>query len=181
MEQALDYTPDRRVTPHLVALAGCVGEKLEQSGIVTCWGGVVAGDSLDLSEIGEDGAAWWVRLANLTIGAPGGQANGTVTCKPIMLANIGVGYATCYPISPDGEPLTPEQQLSLSDLVHAAMMALYRGMACCTWHQGNVGVGQVTVVTWTPQGPQGGVLGGEWLLQFEIIDNRPEPVQDVAP
>ena len=58
---------------------------------------------------------------------------------------------------------------------------MYRGMACCTWHEGSVGIGQVTLVTWTPQGPEGGVLGGEWLLQFEIICNRPEPPQDDAP
>jgi hypothetical protein len=174
-EQGEVYTPDRRVTPNLVALAGCVGQKLEESGIFTCWGGVVSGDGLDLSEIGTDGAAWWVRLANLTVAAPGGQGNGTVTCKPVMLANVGVGYATCYPIDEEGKALSPEQQLHLSDLVHAAMMALYRGMACCDWHQGDTGLGQVTVVTWTPQGPAGGVLGGEWLLQFEILSNRPEP------
>ena len=179
MDQPENYTPDRRVTPHLVALAGCVGQKLDESSIATCWGGVVSGDGVDLSEIGTDGAMWWVRLANLTVAAPGGQANGTVSCKPVLLANVGVGYATCYPINENGEALDPQQQLKLSDLVHAAMMAMYRGMACCTWHEGSVGIGQVTVVTWTPQGPQGGVLGGEWLLQFEIIGNRPEP--DDAP
>lgn len=132
-----------------------------------------------MSAIGESGAMWWVRLANLTVQAPGGSDNGTVKCAPIMFANVGVGYATCYPIAEDGTALTEGQHLLLTDLVHAAMMALYRGMACCDWHTPAAnGIGASTVVTWTPQGPDGGVLGGEWLLQFEILRSRPEPVQD---
>ena len=35
MDQPENYTPDRRVTPHLVALAGCVGQKLDESSIAT--------------------------------------------------------------------------------------------------------------------------------------------------
>lgn len=176
--QPADYTPDRRVTPHLVALGGCIDTKLTESKIATCFGGVVSGDGIDMSEIGTSGAMWWVRLANITVGAPGGAGQGQTrtTCKPVMYANVGVGYATCYPINKDGSAMKPEQQMAISDLVHAAMMALYRGIACCDWDKApDSGIGDSTVVSWTPSGPNGGVLGGEWLVQFEITNNRPEP------
>lgn len=173
--QPANYTPDRWITPHLVALAGCVETKLAESNIATCFGGIVSGDGVDMSEIGTSGAMWWVRLANTTVQAPGNQQQGrsTVKCAPVFVVNVGVGYGTCYPINKDGTALNKEQQLALSDLVHSAMMALYRGMACCDWHE-SLSIGESTVVTWTPSGPQGGVLGGEWLLQFEIIRMRPE-------
>lgn len=174
--QPARYTPDRRVTPHLVALAGCVETQLKSANLVTCFGGVVSGDGVDMSEIGESGAMWWVRLANLTVTAPGGEGNGTPACKPVFLANVGVGYATCYPINEDGRAMSEEQQLASSDLVHAAMMALYRAMACCDWYATGSGIGRIAVVTWTPSGPNGGVLGGEWLLQIEIDHERREPV-----
>ena len=166
-----DYTPDKRITPHLVALAGCVETKLRESGIETCWGGVTTGDGVDLSEIGTDGAMWWVNTGPISVGSADGRT-GAPTCKPTWYVNASVGYATCYPISEDGDALSPQQQLVLTDLVHAAMMALYRAIACCDW-QGTYGIGEVVVTTWTPQGPAGGVLGGQWGVQVQILGNRP--------
>lgn len=167
------YTPDRRVTPHMVALAGCVENKLKESGIATCWGGIVTGDGVDLSEIGESGAMWWVNIAAVAVGNTDGSRSGKPSCKPTWFVTATVGYATCYPINDNGEALEPKQQLDLSNLVNAAMMALHRAVSCCDWKD-SYGVGEVVVLSWTPQGPMGGVLGGQWTVQVQITGNRPE-------
>lgn len=176
--QGPGYTPDNLITPHLVALAGCVDEKLKESKIVTCYGGVITGDDIDMTAIGESGAMWWVRLANVVVQAPGasGGTNGTLKCTPVFVVAATVGYAVCYPINDNGEALTPKQHVTMSDLVNGAMMALYRGIACCKWAKGNTGLGDVTAVSWTPNGPDGGVMGGEWLVQFEVLRARPQVV-----
>lgn len=173
--QPQDYTPDHLITPHLVALAGCVEKKLTESKIATCYGGVITGDDIDTTAIGESGAMWWVRLANVVVQAPGasGGENGTVQCTPVFVVAATVGYATCYPINDNGESISTDQHAMLSSLVNAAMMALYRGIACCDWAKGNTGLGDVTAVSWTPSGPDGGVMGGEWLVQFQVLRARP--------
>jgi hypothetical protein len=160
----------------MVALAGCIGAKLEESGIVTCWGGVTMGDGVDLSEIGTDGAMWWVNIGPIGVGNQDGTRSANTTCKPTIYVSATVGYTTCYPINEDGQALTSQQQIVLTDLVMAARAALYRGISCCDW-KGSYGIGEVVVTTWTPQGPQGGVLGGQWTVQVQIIANRPEPTE----
>lgn len=176
-EQAGGYTPDRRLTPHLVALAGCVETKLKEAKIVTCYGGITSGDGVDLSEIGDSGAMWWINVGNVTVGNADGTRSSKPSCRPTWYVNALVGYATCYPVNEDGTAMDEKQQLTLSSLVNAAMMALYRAVACCDW-QGDYGVGEVVVTTWTPQGPMGGVLGGQWSVQIQILGNRPEPQAD---
>lgn len=172
------YTPDRLILPQLVALGGAVETSLKDSSINTCYGGVLFGTSVDFTAIGESGAMWYVRLAGLRPGLISGADTRRSKCVGAFTVTVGVGYITCYPIDDEGKPMTTDQQITLGSEVHAAMMTLWRAISCSTWNATTSGIGSVDVQQWSPLGPDGGALGGEWQVVFEVLNRRPEPTPE---
>lgn len=163
--------PDTRVMPVLTRLMGCVETHVEAAGFKPCFLGIVAGAMPDSTPVGPDtGPMFWLRPGDIVPVLPEGQASGLMTCATELRVDVQVGFFTCYPIDPDGDPLSVEQNLEIADEVSSAMWALHQAINCCTWTKNPSTRQKVAydVTTWVPAGPMGGVVGGAWTLQVIV-------------
>lgn len=154
--------------PLLVELAGCLCTELGEAGLETCFCGVVAGDSIDISRVGPDtGGMGWVRLSTIAPGVSNqtGAAN-VGPCNSQFIAQIEVGYAECYPINEMGESLSLEQELEVTQRIMAGTAAARRAAYCCNWAGKNKR--RLQAGEYTPGGPEGGVVWGTWTVGVEV-------------
>ena len=160
--------PDLRISPWLSAIVGCVETTFTDAEIDLLWLSEVSGNGVDASPIlvGERGSMAWVRLGAVTP-ATAAQGQGT-RCSTRLLVTVEAGFLTCYPVPDDGSCVEPAEQALLSATVNAAMLALLKAIICCDWHVGATAKPDVNLIGWTPNGPQGAVIGGVWTFQFEV-------------
>lgn len=157
---------DTSFYPLLVELATCLCAELESAGLPTpCYCGVLPGQVVPLDYCGECGERCgmaWVRLATIgeELSLTGEQVRRTSRCAVPLQATVEVGVARCAP-SPDdlGNPPSEAAQLAATQLQMADMAAALRAITCCS-------VADYALGTWTPAGPEGGCLGGSWLVTF---------------
>lgn len=150
---------EARIKPRLLALLDCIEEKFQD--IELCYLGPQAGAGVDLTPIGMDGSMAWVRVSTVS---PVIVAN-PVPCYVRLGVDIEVGFATCYTINEDGSPRTAEEDLEIMDTVLNAQGLLLEAIQCCNWHDK---LKDVQIVSWSPAGPDGGAVGGAWLVSVEI-------------
>lgn len=153
---------DGKWYPRLVSLAGCLCNELEAAGIQTCFCGVVPGTSPDLSRVFDESTGMgWVRLVQIEPLMTRATAN---QCLNPVSAQVEVGYAGCFPIEEDGNPLSMEDELDATRLVTAGMEASRRAIYCCDWgaEKGSVRQGR-----WVPGGPEGGIVWSLWTFGIE--------------
>lgn len=153
------YEEDDVIWPLMVQLQQCLCETLTARGLMPgdCFCGIFPGDSApwDYSE----GMAW-VRLVDSYPSTTFPTANSTprASCEAMLVATLEVGLLQCAPISgPDGSPPTQEQQIESARLQAAGMRAMQQAIACCDLEL-------VVLGAYTPQGPQGGLVGGSWQI-----------------
>lgn len=152
----------QRIGGPLQRLTGCVKDSLRQAEITVCGVFLTTGQNVTIDAPPGESMSW-VRLVDITV-AQTETPSGT-TCTTPWTVSVEVGITHCWPLQED--PLTVDQHLAAQVKVDDSMMALYKGIACCPdWLP--TGKKGMTVVRWAPIGPQGGIVGGAWLLTFEV-------------
>lgn len=157
------YVEDDAIWPLMVQLQQCLCETLSERGLMPgdCFCGMFPGDNAvwDYS----DGLAW-VRLVDVYPSTVFPSANTTprVSCSAMLAATLEVGLLQCAPgMGGDGSLPTQEQQFEATRLQMAGMRAIQQAIACCD-------IELMVLGTYTPQGPQGGLVGGYWQLNVGV-------------
>jgi hypothetical protein len=158
-DHGLPITPPPLVA-NLMELAECVCEYLAtEGGGPTCWCGLLPGASAAWEYCGECGGdtcgMGWVRVIS---GFPY-EVFPIPTIddrcfRPLAWA-VEVGSLRCIPQPGDGSPPSPEVMAEAAVIQIVDSWAMYEAIKCCS----RMGLG---VQSYTPQGPQGGCVGGYW-------------------
>jgi hypothetical protein len=156
---------DPVVQPLLEQLAGCLCKTISDSSLPEpCFCGIVPGAvAYDYCQpCGERCGMAYVTVTGITpLQENIPRSSAARSCHVQMQVTIGVGIIRCAPQGGDyGAPPTMEAQLAASQLQMDDMYAARRAIMCC--FDGDYSIGG-----WTPVGPEGGCLGGEWTV---IVD-----------
>lgn len=151
------YTEDDVIWPLMVQLSQCLCEEIEARGLLPgdCFCGILPGDQATWDY--STGMAW-VRLVDAYPSTVFPTANTTprASCSANLVATLEVGLLQCAPqMGPDGSPPTQFAQGEAARLQIAGMRAMQQAIACCD-------LPIVTLGSYTPVGPQGGLVGGSW-------------------
>lgn len=153
---------DALVFPTMVSLAQCLCEEITAAGLPpTCFCGVLPGALVAADYVTPEQGMAWVRL---TGGWPyrtsvNAQDNTPSSCLAPLGFSLEVGVLWCAPVSgARGQAPTVEAQFEAVRVQMAGMGAIHRAITCCL----PTGRSQVVLGTYTPHGPQGGVVGGWW-------------------
>lgn len=151
----------------MLSLSACLCGKITEKELPEpCFCGVITGDRITAdycqSTGGKDGMAW-VRMVGITEQEMGdvGGANimSSSHCATPLIADVEVGILRCAPAPGlDGAPPTEGAYLASAQLQMADMNAALEAIRCC------FGRKDIRVQGWTPMGPDGGCLGGAWLV-----------------
>lgn len=158
---------DPLVWPLLTDLASCLCRQITELGLPEpCFCGVLSGDSVALDYCQPCGVKCgmaWVRLAGIVPQSTGTQISRSARGCPAQLeVSVEVGIARCAPVADArGNPPTMDAQLDAARLQAADMNAARRAVQCCF-------DGDATLDAWAPLGPQGGCIGGAWLVTVEV-------------
>lgn len=151
------YVEDDAIWPIMVQLSQCLCETLNERGLMpgNCFCGIFPGDSAPWDY--SDGMAY-VRLVDTYPSTVFPTANTTprVSCSAMLVATLEVGLFQCAPtLGADGSIPTEVDQFEAAQLQLAGMRAMQQAIACCD-------IDPIVLGTYTPQGPQGGLVGGYW-------------------
>lgn len=151
------YTEDDVIWPLMVQLSQCLCEEIEARGLLPgdCFCGILPGDQATWDY--STGMAW-VRLVDSYPSTVFPTANTTprASCSASLVATLEVGLLQCAPqMGPDGSPPTQAEQFEAARLQIAGMRAMQQAIACCD-------LPIVTLGSYTPNGPLGGLVGGTW-------------------
>lgn len=173
---------DNRVFAQMADLAQCLCAKIVENELPkVCWCGLMAGGLLyDAMGVGSecfdddnnaiedaDGCGQaWVRL---TTGYPSGNVGvADLTpgnCNKGLGIDIEIGITRCFPIIESGGNVTEDVMLGAVQLQIADMLTMQQAILCCT----SVDREDVVVGQYTPMGPEGGVVGGSWVISMGIL------------
>lgn len=156
-----DYVEDDVIWPLMVRLRDCLCAELTQSGLMPgdCFCGVLPGDQVIWDY--KEGMAW-VRLANEypTTTFPTIDNRPRGGCPPSVGATLEVGVLHCAPGIKGTKRLpTQAEQFEATRLQMATKRAIHRAIACC-------GFDPMVLGSYSPLGPQGGLVGGQWLVDI---------------
>lgn len=153
-----DYTEDETIWPLMVQLSQCLCETLTARGLMPgdCFCGVLPGDQV-AHDYGSGQA--WVRLANVYPTTEFPQIDNTLrSCAASLGATLEVGVMQCAPgLGPLGRLPDQIDQFEATRLQLATMRAMHQAIACC-------GIEDMVLGQYSPQGPQGNLVGGIWLV-----------------
>lgn len=150
--------------PSLVALAECLQEQIRIAEVPDPqFVGIMPGRLVPHDYCGTAGCGGmaYVRLVSTFPSVNGVTPNPTPLPNSPLAFNVVVGIIRCAPQpSSRGIPPGVSDQFEAARLQTADMEVLYRTLECCLRDQkGAVG-------SYTPIGPDGGCLGGEWGATF---------------
>jgi hypothetical protein len=108
----------------------------------------------------------WVRLINVVPSGVGQQPGAVVGCKPLQwTALIGLGALRCAAsVDDSGRAPSPATLTAEALQMSADRTALAEALQCAIAQY----VSQLSFVRWDSLGPQGGCVGGEWLVQVNF-------------
>jgi len=155
-----DYVEDDTIWPIMVQVQQCLCETLQARGLMTedgCFCGVLPGDQA-VWDYGNGMA--WVRLVDVYPSTTFPSANTTPrgSCSAYLAATLEVGLLQCAPgLSATGNLPTQADQFEATRLQLAGMRAMQQAIACCD-------LDLVVLGTYSPQGPQGNMVGGTWTI-----------------
>lgn len=160
-----DYTEDETIWPLMVMLQQCLCETLTARGLMPgdCFCGVVPGENV-IQDHGTGMA--WVRLAGIypTTSFPQIENTPRASCSAALGATLEVGVMQCVPgLTASGTPPTAAQKFEATRLQMATMRAMHQAITCC-------GIEEILLGQYTPQGPQGNLVGGSWLVDVLAED-----------
>lgn len=157
--------PTLILEPVLLDLVTCVCNELQTTGAgPTCWCGVYPGTMVSYEFCGEcqNGACGmgWVRPSGIfpyaTFPVPSLESG----CINPLAWTVEVGAVRCLPTPSDGALPSPDELLDVTTSQMADAFALYRALRCC-------GI-EVAAQAWTPVGPDGGCVGGQWTAYLAL-------------
>jgi hypothetical protein len=164
------FQEDFLIYPRLLDLSTCLTEELERRGLpAACWNGVKAGavPAFDPCACGggTNGEAY-VRLATAFPSTRFPQpVSDARNCIPPVAFQIEVGIIRCYQTNIDAGPLSVSDELDAVRLQMADMADILGAVQCCLGaHDSDPTEMEYLVGTYTPYGPQGGVVGGWWTV-----------------
>jgi len=160
-----DVREDTAAWPAVMALIECLCTEMVASGLgPLCLCSPLPGSQVAL-DYGAEGMAW-VRVVGAwpssTFPNQDGARGGS--CTAALAVQLEVGAARCAPaLGEDGELPTLSQQFEVTRLQLADMAAMRRAVQCCA-----AGIGyRLQLGSYTPGGPQGGVVWGSWSVWVE--------------
>lgn len=155
--------------PTLTTLAECVCAALADSeGGPTCFCGIVPGEAAVQDYVGDDcGAACgmaWVRLTTAYPAVGVGQPIQRLgNCASSLGYEVEIGVMRCISAGDEaGNAPSPEELLAATKEQMSDMAAVVRAVSCCDGISGK----DFILGTYTPLGPEGGVVGGVWTVQM---------------
>jgi hypothetical protein len=151
------------VSKVLVDLAACLCQK---AGGSLCFCGVLPGQTVvDMSGTECDPAGQgWVRLINAYPSERVGVPSQTVNNLGLALGfGVEVGIMRHFPIS--SEPLTDEEILDASLTQIGDMEVIRSAILCCD----SLNPKDFILNTYTPIGPAGGLVGGQWTISVSLL------------
>jgi hypothetical protein len=77
---------------------------------------------------------------------------------------LEIGVMRCIRIEDNGLSLPAEEMLEATRLQTADMLAMMQAVRCCSGLDSN----QYVMGTYTPLGPDGGLVGGTWALSVLV-------------
>lgn len=151
------YVEDDTIWPIMVQLQQCLCETLTERGLMPgdCFCGIFPGDQAPWDY---SGGLAYVRLVDTYPSTVFPTANTTPrgSCSAMLVATLEVGLIQCAPtLGADGSIPTQADQFEAARLQLAGMRAVHQAIVCCD-------IDPIVLGTYTPQGPQGGLVGGYW-------------------
>lgn len=116
----------------------------------------------------------WVRLISAVPGSTQtagarGYSQASLPCGALSWSvTAGIGVLRCAATVDDNGVAPAPVELNAETLqMTADVAALSRAIECCG--AGIQGIEKLTSVSWTPKGPSGGCVGGEWTVTFLVL------------
>ncbi len=166
----MTFPLDNEVFARLTGLAECLCAQLAADGLPdVCFCGVIAGsepyDASGIGECGELNGQAWVRLVNAYPSSGVGVPDLNVgNCNKGLGIDLEIGVLRYFPIEENGGSLEVTEMLVASQLQIADMISMQRAVVCCP----AISEKDYIMNTYTPIGPDGGLLGGSWTLSMAI-------------
>lgn len=152
----------------LTDLATCLCAQIITDGLPeTCYCGLIPGEAPAVGYFGdcENNGVAYVRLANAYPSKSIGQQDLSVSnCGSVMGLDIEVGILRMMTVGDeDGNMPTAGEILEATQLQVADMLTMRRAVECCLQPEDYV------MGSYTPVGPDGGILGGSWEVNLQVI------------
>lgn len=162
---------DQFVSEAVVALSGCLCEKLaEQGWPEPCFCGPLPGEQVPFDYCDEcSGGMAWVRLSGITpIDDPNLVAN--VSCVQMFAVGIEMGMVVGAALPTEnavGSLDLPSTVTLLTETLrqHQQMGVMHEALTCCTLP----GFEKIRDLTYAPIGPDGGCVGGLWTGTITLV------------
>jgi hypothetical protein len=152
----------------LLALATCLCAEIEANPVTpgVCFCGLVPGALVAFDYMGDCGAQCgmaWVRIANAypsqIIGAPSVVPG---NCANALGLDVEVGIVRCIPgLDEDGTPPGEDALLASTLWQMEDANTMRRAIMCCEGSRGFL------LGPYAPIGPDGGLVGGSWLVSMQ--------------
>jgi hypothetical protein len=165
VEAVLPLVEDKVAWPVLVKMADCLCKEIVDAGLPpTCICSPFPGEAIAADYVTKDEGMAWVRVSSVFPSANfPAQDQVARGCLMPLAVQLEVGVLFCAPVS-DRRSTKPPRLPAMFDSARmqmAAMAAMLRAIECCLGQDRQKGV---ALGAYTPIGPEGGVVGGSWLI-----------------
>lgn len=172
---------DNRVFSQMAEIATCLCAKIAENDMPkVCFCGLLPGavpyDAMgiggecfdtdgDAVEDADGCGQAWVRLLTGYPSSSVGVADVTPNnCTKGFGFDIEIGITRCFPIEEKGGILPADVVLAAVQLQIADMLVMQQAIVCCDFDSENTVMGQ-----YQPIGPEGGVVGGTWVVSVLVV------------
>lgn len=150
-------------------LSGCLCTMLaEAGGPELCFCGVIPGSDVDtmLATLGRcDGGMAWVRLDTSFPSTTFPQPDQLASCTTLMAAVLEVGVLRPVMLGTDRRAPSMDELVAATRLQLSDRTAMQKAIQCCVT---GTDVDFVYLMgDYSPEGPQGGLVGGSWTLTIQ--------------
>lgn len=161
------------LAPVLASLLCCVEENLSEPvgrALVMPGNTVVWDDCCD--------GQLWVRIVSL-VGSSAMSTPAKQPCVPLYQCRVGIGVVRCaHTVDDHGMAPTPAEMTADSFATYQDSLDVIQAVNCCFAEQEIVQT--LRIEQWLPVGPQGGCVGGEVSITFNVNLCQPCP-EYIAP
>ncbi len=161
---------DSRIVPVLNTLVVCLCAQIVADGQPEpCFCGLMPGEAAlgDYTSCDDYDGMAWVRLVTAYPSSSLGAASTTPNnCSVMLGADIEVGVLRNMPVGGrNGEPPTQDEMNATTALMIADAESARRAILCCN---DELALVDIMLGSWTPAGPQGGLVGGSWQCAIQV-------------
>ena len=120
--------------------------------------------SLDGCGCDDECGQWYVTVKQMYPFETFGVPTTSGACGTSLMADLVVGKVRCIEVPEEGEPPEHDVMVQAFDDQMADALALYDLIVCCSPGKRF----EVVAGIWTPYGPEGACVGGEWAVQVAV-------------